>query len=131
MSPFARILALAALPLSLAACQTPAEEAQVASASEAPATTGVEPDSRAHALAQAACGGCHSVEAYGLSPVTPAPEWPMIANTPGLTRDTLKRWLSDAHNYPEDMDFYLDEEEVNMLVDYMLTLRRDDYKPSI
>ncbi|KLI65094.1 hypothetical protein AAV99_00770 [Aurantiacibacter marinus] len=83
----------------------------------------------AHALAQAACAGCHSVEAYGLSPNSAAPEWPVIANTPGLTRETLTFWLTEAHNYPEQMDFYLDEDEVEQLVDYMLTLRRDDYHP--
>jgi len=83
----------------------------------------------AHALAQAACAGCHSVEAYGLSPNTAAPEWPVIANTPGLTRETLTVWLTGAHNYPEQMDFYLEEGEIEQLVDYMLTLRRDDYHP--
>lgn len=82
-----------------------------------------------HALAQAACGGCHSVEPYGLSPNPDAPEWPAIANRPGLTRETLTRWLVDAHNYPAEMDFYLEEDEVQQLVDYMLTLRREDYHP--
>ncbi len=125
MSPFSRLLVLAIAPLSLAGCQTPDESVQLASASDSEELT------PAHALAQAACGSCHSVEPYGLSPVAVAPEWPMIANTPGLTRDTLVRWLSDAHNYPEDMDFYLDEEEVSMLADYMLSLKREDYKPSM
>ena len=91
------------------------------------------PDAEAHheghALAQAACGGCHMVEPYGLSPNSQAPEWPLIANTPGLTRETLLAWLTQAHNYPEQMDFYLEQDEAEMLADYMLTLRRDDYHP--
>lgn len=114
MKPFwITALLLTALP----ACQT-VEPEPVA-----------EADPADHALAQAACGGCHSVEAYGLSPNPDAPEWPVIANTRGLTRETLTTWLVDAHNYPTEMDFYLEDDEVEQLVDYMLTLRREDYHP--
>lgn len=102
----------------LAACQT---------TEPAPAVAKADPED--HALAQAACGGCHSVEPYGLSSNPEAPEWPAIANRPGLTRQTLTTWLVDAHNYPVDMDFYLEDDEVEQLVDYMLTLRREDYHP--
>ena len=104
--------------LALAACQT-----------ATPRPFAMQADPADRALAQAACGGCHSVEAHGLSPNPQAPEWPAIANTPGLTRATLTRWLADAHNYPADMDFYLEADEVEQLVDYMLTLRREDYHP--
>lgn len=83
----------------------------------------------AHALAQAACAGCHSVEPYGLSPNPNAPEWPVIANRQGVTRQTLTSWLVEAHNYPEQMDFYLEDDEVDQLVTYMLSLQRDDYHP--
>lgn len=86
-------------------------------------------DPEDHALAQAACGSCHSVEAYGLSPNPDAPEWPVIANSRALTRESLTTWLVDAHNYPAEMDFYLEDDEVQQLVDYMLTLRREDYHP--
>ncbi|WP_237392299.1 c-type cytochrome [Aurantiacibacter rhizosphaerae] len=105
-------------PLLLAACQT----AQ-------PQSDAMQADPEDRALAEAACGSCHSVEAYGLSPNAAAPEWPRIANTRGLTRASLTTWLTDAHNYPADMDFYLDEAEVEQLVDYMMTLRREDYHP--
>lgn len=83
------------------------------------------------ALAQTACGGCHAVEEYGLSPVAPAPEFARIANTAGLTRETLTTWLSDAHNYPEDMSFTLDEEQTALLVEHILSLRREGFTPSI
>ena len=102
--------------VTLASCQTVQEE-EVA----------VHPD--AHALAQAACAGCHSVEPVGLSPNPDAPEWPVIANTQGLTRQSLTVWLRDAHAYPEEMDFYLEEDEVDMLVGYILSLRDEDYHP--
>lgn len=105
----------------LTACQHTAPETEAAANPQA--------GSEAHALAQAACSQCHSVEPYGLSPNTNAPEWAVIANTPGLTRESLTGWLVEAHNYPEQMDFYLEEGEVELLVDYMLTLRREDYRP--
>lgn len=107
---------LAAVAL-LAACQT----AQPAPVSKA------NPED--HALAQAACGSCHSVEAFGLSPNPDAPEWPAIANRRGLTRETLTDWLVNAHNYPVEMDFYLEDDEVQQLVNYMLTLQSEDYHP--
>ena len=111
------LLASAILLTTLTACQT-VEPEPVAMA-----------DPEDHALAQAACGSCHSVEPYGLSPNPQAPEWPAIANRRGVTRETLTMWLVDAHNYPGEMDFYLEEDEVQQLVDYMLTLRREDYHP--
>lgn len=106
------------LVAALAACQTVAPE---------PVPAQAQPED--HALAQAACASCHSVEPFGLSPNPQAPEFPAIANRPGVTRETLTMWLVDAHNYPGEMDFYLEDDEVQQLVDYMLTLRREDYHP--
>lgn len=83
------------------------------------------------ALAQAACGGCHAVERNDLSPNPDAPPFAAIVNQGGLTRATLATWLRDAHNYPEEMDFYLEEPEVDALIDHMLTLRDPDYRPAI
>lgn len=103
------------LVATLAGCQTAEPEPVLAANPED------------HALAQAACASCHSVEAYGLSPNPDAPEFPAIANRRNLTRETLTMWLVDAHNYPVDMDFYLEDDEVEQLVDYILTLRREDY----
>tara|TARA_A100001391_G_scaffold114330_2_gene77219 strand:- start:36873 stop:37244 length:372 start_codon:yes stop_codon:yes gene_type:complete len=112
---------LIALPLLLGACQTvPDEQADAA----APITS-----ADAHALAQAACGGCHSVERYGLSPNPKSPEFPTIANARGLSVATLTNWLRNAHNYPEEMDFYLEDDEVSALVSYILSLRDEDYQP--
>jgi mono/diheme cytochrome c family protein len=82
------------------------------------------------AFAQGSCGGCHAVERRQLSPNPEAPPFPAIVNQPGLTRDTLGAWLRDAHNYPEEMEFYLEGPEVEALVGYMLTLR-GDYRPAI
>jgi len=107
------IIMLAALAIT--GCQT----------SAAPDT---EEMRQARGFAQAACGGCHGVERYGLSANPDAPEWPTIVNRPGLTAATLREYLLNAHNYPEQMDFYLDADEVDQLVAYMLTLQQADYR---
>ena len=116
-SPF---LLLALAPL--AACQT---QAPIAST---PAPVDL---AAAHTLAQGACGGCHSVEAYALSPNPISPAFEEIANRPGLTRETLANWLRDAHNYPEEMDFWIEGGEAEMLVAHILSLKREDYHPPI
>ena len=103
------------LALGLAACEHPAGRSS--------------PEDLA--FAQAACGGCHAVERYGASPNPDSPPFAAIANQPGLTRDTLGTWLRDAHNYPEEMEFYLEGPEVDRLVDHMLTLRDPNYRPAI
>lgn len=114
---------LFSLPLllgSLAACQPAAPVASV------PAPVDL---TAAHALAQGACGGCHSVEPYGLSPNPASPAFAEIANRPGLTRATLTTWLRDAHNYPEEMDFWIEGGEADLLVAHILSLRRAGYQP--
>ena len=116
-------IAIALAALALAACQTatPAGEA-VAPQVERPVS------GNALAFAQAACGGCHGVEHNTVSPQPLAPEWPRIVNDPNLTRETLRTWLTDAHNYPEDMDFTLNAPQIEELVTYMLTLRQGEYE---
>ncbi len=83
------------------------------------------------AFAQASCGGCHAVERHGVSPNPDAPPFAAIVNQQGLTDGTLGGWLRDAHNYPEEMEFYLEGPEVDALVVYMLTLRDPNYRPAI
>ncbi|XUU61447.1 c-type cytochrome [Erythrobacter sp. HA6-11] len=82
-----------------------------------------------HAFVQAACGGCHAVDPPGLSPNPQAPTFESIANRPGLTEDTLEAWLTDAHNYPEVMDFDLEPRHVEWVAEHMISLRRKDYTP--
>ena len=109
------------LAMFTAACQPlpPAE----------PSTSARHPEGLA--FAQASCGGCHAVERYGASPNPNAPAFAGIVNQPGLTAETLSSWLRDAHNYPEEMEFYLEGPEVDDLVAYMLTLRDVNYRPPI
>lgn len=60
-----------------------------------------------------------------------SPTFPMIANSAGLTQDTLSEYLRDSHNYPETMNFEVAEEDGDALAAYMITLRSDDYSPPI
>ena len=113
--------AVLCLAVAVAACQP--------LPSAAPATS-----ARHHeglAFAQGSCGGCHAVERYGDSPNPNAPPFARIVNQEGLTAQTLSSWLRDAHNYPEEMEFYLEGPEVDDLVTYMLTLRDPAYRPAI
>lgn len=112
-----RLILLA--PVTLAACVT-------AGAALSPQAE------RGLAFANANCTACHAITANAAqSPYPRAPTFEMIANREGLSRDTLGTFLRDAHNYPESMDFTLDPNEVDDLVEYMLTLRRANYRPPI
>ena len=120
MRHFTQISALVLGFAALAACQT----------TQSPAANRVQrPYGDALAFAQAACGGCHAVEHNALSPNPHAPEWPGVVNTREVTRDTLRGWLTNAHNYPEEMDFDLDSPQVEELIDYMMSLKTSGYEP--
>lgn len=106
-------LLAAPLALTLAACATTPEPAPA----------------RPPAFVEAACGGCHATEPPYLSPNPQAPSFEAIANRPGVTKATVRAWLVNAHNYPEDMDFTLTRDHVEEVSAYMITLRRRDYVP--
>lgn len=113
------ITALTVVPASalLAACQT----------------TGTAPlpnsEAPAPAFVEAVCGGCHAVEPPFVSPNPAVPSFEAIANREGLTEETLGDWLANAHNYPEEMEFELTQQQVDQVAAYMVTLRRGDYEP--
>lgn len=79
-------------------------------------------------LVNAVCGSCHAVTPGTLSPLPQAPTFPAIANREGLTRETLTAYLRDAHNYPDIMDVGLDDEDVRLVADYMISLKDPDYQ---
>jgi hypothetical protein len=56
------------------------------------------------------------------------PPFAAIANQEGLTEETLATWLRGAHNYPAEMNFYLNERQVNELVAYFLSLKSPNYR---
>jgi mono/diheme cytochrome c family protein len=91
--------------------------------------TAPSPDTRAPAFVEAACGGCHAVEPPFLSPNPASPSFAAIANRSGLSEASLAAWLSEAHNYPEQMDFTLTATQIDQIAAYMVTLRDAGYVP--
>ena len=124
------------LLISAAACQglpphePSASPAGSAAGLQARGSDAGEPQ-RGLAFVQGACGGCHAVEHPGLSPNPEAPPFAAIANREGLNAATLSSWLREAHNYPEEMDFALDSPQVDLIVEYMLSLQDEAYRPPI
>lgn len=118
------------IPVLILLAATACQQAYGAGSVESAPPSAPVSEAEHHRLAfvQAACGGCHAVEAPGLSPNPQSPPFADIANREGLTRATLVTWLTDAHNYPEVMDFDLDQPQVEEIADYILTLRSDGYK---
>jgi len=124
-----RILRLALLAplalLALTACQTANPDAPPMIGKP----TAPSPDTRAPAFVEAACGGCHAVEPPFLSPNPASPSFAAIANRQGLSEASLAAWLSEAHNYPEQMDFTLTATQIDQIAAYMVTLRDAGYVP--
>ena len=114
------------LMFAVGACAYSASEHGLVEGPEQDAPSSVDYDRLT--FAQAACGGCHAVEPPDLSPNPMSPPFADIANREGLTKSTLISWLTDAHNYPEMMDFDLDPDQVDDIASYILTLRSDDYR---
>ena len=83
------------------------------------------------ALAQESCSRCHAIGHSIASPNSNAPLFPVIVNQEGVTAETLSYWLNGAHNYPSEMNFYLDAKKVDALVAYMLTLQDPNYERPI
>lgn len=90
-----------------------------------------EQQARGYAFAKTNCTGCHAIAPAGTSANPEAPHFQTIANMPGLTRETLRNFLRDSHNYPAAMNFTVEPGQVEDLTDYVLSLRKADYKPEI
>lgn len=121
-----RLSALALLALT--ACSAASDPAPAASAPPPPA---LEPAERGHAFAQARCSACHAITAEGISPNPESPPFAAVVNKPGITRDTLRQFLRDSHNFPDAMNFSVEPGQIDDLADYMLTLRAPGYRPPI
>jgi len=123
--------AILALAMLLSACEmTPADDALVASPAQT-ATASDSPALRGESFAQNRCADCHAVGRLQTSPLSAAPSFEAVANAPGVTRESLARWLKASHDYPREMYFEIPEERIDDLVAYMLTLRSEDYEPAI
>ena len=123
------------LPLIVTGCATAPTMQTVGNINAAAESSELRSDSveavEGLAFAQARCAGCHNVTDGQVSPNPNAPPFEAIANTRGLTDNTLKAWLRDSHNYPGQMDFEIDARRIDELAAYMLTLKSPDYRPPI
>ena len=122
------LLALAAL---LGACEMTPADGDVVGPSATAAAQANTPEMRGQRFAQNRCADCHAVERLHTSPVPNAPSFEAVANAPGVTRESLSHWLNTSHDYPREMYFEIPAERVDDLVAYMLTLRSEDYEPTI
>ncbi len=111
----------------LSACQ-PVEIAPQTSAAAQPSSEMASRDNDGvPLLVNATCRSCHAVTMDALSTLPQAPGFADIANTPDLTRETLIAFLSNAHNYPDQMDVDLDDDDIVLIAEYMLTLQSEGY----
>ena len=90
-----------------------------------------EQQARGYAFAKTNCTGCHAITPAGTSANPEAPHFQTIANMPGLTRETLRNFLRDSHNYPAAMNFTMQRGQIRDLTAHILTLRHKDYRPDI
>ena len=123
------VLVLAAA--ALGACTADHSAVRAPSTSQVEAS-GLSPSARRGAVfAEARCSSCHGVTKSASSPNPESPRFEAVANSPGLSRGTLRTFLRDSHNYPEAMNFTIAPGEIDDLADYILTLRSRDYRPDI
>ena len=124
-----RLAFLAALGMfAVTACSgpsTPRAAAPVPAAASTPEMVIVDPAAQGLTFAQAHCGACHGVAPNTLSALPAAPTFEVVANTPGLTQQSLRVWLRDSHNYPEIMNFEIAPEHLENLSAYITTLRNE------
>lgn len=126
------VKAIFLLPLAvlLGACQAVPPDGEAGTATASPFERDT-PEWRGLKFARNRCSDCHAVEPNQTSPNPTAPGFEQVANTPGLTSASLKQWLADVHNYPDAMYFEIPAEHIDDLTAYLLTLRREDYRPPI
>lgn len=112
--------------LALSACAlAPRDDAGTSPSAPEAASVANAPDSAASGLrlAEARCSGCHAVTPGQVSPNADAPPFASIAQRPGLTQSSASSWLSESHNFPDQMNFHVDSDQAEQLAAYLLTLR--------
>lgn len=122
MSPWPATAAVLALAAAVTALGAP-PRAPAGSPELTPA------ERRGQAIAQRRCSACHAVSRNGVSSNPEAPSFEDIANRSGLAPPTLRQFLRDSHNFPAVMNFRLEDEQVDDLSEYVLTLQRPGYQP--
>lgn len=96
-----------------------------------PAVTLSAAEARGLAFAKQRCSACHAVGVNGTSPNPESPPFQDIANRPGVTTASLRQFLSDSHNYPDAMNFRVEDSDIMDLAEYILTMKQAGYRPQI
>ena len=109
--------------LALSACALASPQGSAASPSTSVASSAPDDAATGLRLAEARCSGCHAVTPGQVSPNADAPPFASIAQRSGLTQSSAGNWLGQSHNFPDQMDFYLDSDQAEQLATYLLTLR--------
>lgn len=123
---YSKLLLAGVTALALAACAlAPRQESGANPSSPAASSLPHERDGATTGLrlAQARCSGCHAITPGQVSPNLDAPAFASIAQRPGLTQSSARSWLRQSHNFPEQMNFYLEPDQAEQLASYLLTLR--------
>lgn len=118
------LLAGIVLPVSGMASARMTAATQHRAAQSAAARRGLE-------FARQHCSGCHGVVANSSSPNPESPPFEDIANRPGVSRETLRQFLRDSHNYPAAMNFAVEDARISDLAAYIVTLKKPGYKPLV
>jgi mono/diheme cytochrome c family protein len=123
---FAMLLARSFVALTtvlLCACVPTGEELPTSNSTVAVATAGQTQIARGLSFVEAECSGCHAVRP-GFEPPNPqAPSFVAVANDMGFNQDTLHEFFRDGHDTPAAMSILLDEEETEIAVAYIMSLR--------
>jgi len=114
----------------LAACLAACAAASPVSAGAGAAASPTGDARRGLAFAGDLCTRCHATENNRVSPNPQAPPFEDIAGRPGVTGDTLRQFLKDAHNFPDAMQFRLSPADTRDLAAYIMTLRSESRRPS-
>lgn len=89
----------------------------------APATATQMQVSHGLSFVEAQCSGCHAVRPGVEPPNSQAPSFVAVANDMGFSQDTLREFFRDGHDSPAAMSIQLDEDEAEMAVAYIMSLR--------
>ena len=127
-----RTLIIAALTLAAAAIVTQSSASEAHHGAKRPAAKAPVLSAAARrglAFAQQRCSACHAVTENHSSPNPESPSFEDIANRPGVTRETLRQFLRDSHNYPAAMNFRVEAARIGNLSDYIVTMKKAGYRP--
>ena len=85
--------------------------------------------SRGQNYARAHCAECHGVETAkdDFSPNVDAPDFAVVANTPGMTERAVVVWLQTPH--PSMPNFMIEAGDRDDLAAYIMSLKKPDTTP--